>query len=114
LPSTTKAKSYEPSSARSLASISRESSHLICRRSKATPSVSRKGKFMALRPHSSQAARQGSCSSSTCGRAIRDAGGFPLGEGFLTPETIAEVATELVAMSEALEELETEEAGAGA
>jgi uncharacterized membrane protein len=46
-------------------------------------------------------------------RAIRDAGGFPLGEGFLTPEALAEVATELVAMSEALEELETEEAGAG-
>jgi uncharacterized membrane protein len=45
--------------------------------------------------------------------AIRDAGGFPLGEGFLTPETIAEVAAELVAMSEAVEELETEEAGAG-
>jgi uncharacterized membrane protein len=47
-------------------------------------------------------------------RAIRDAGGFPLGEGFLTPETLADVATELLAMSEALEELETEEAGAGA
>jgi uncharacterized membrane protein len=47
-------------------------------------------------------------------RAIRDAGGFPLGEGFLTPETLADVASELVAMSEALEELETEEAGAGA
>jgi hypothetical protein len=47
-------------------------------------------------------------------RAIRDAGGFPLGEGFLTPETLAEVAAELVAMSETLEELETEEAGAGA
>jgi uncharacterized membrane protein len=46
-------------------------------------------------------------------RAIRDAGGFPLGEGFLTPETLAAVATELVAMSEVLEELETEEAGAG-
>jgi uncharacterized membrane protein len=46
--------------------------------------------------------------------AIRDAGGFPLGEGFLTPEALADVATELVAMSEALEELETEEAGAGA
>ena len=46
-------------------------------------------------------------------RAIRDAGGFPLGEGFLTPETLADVATELLAMSEALEELETEEAGAG-
>ena len=47
-------------------------------------------------------------------RAIRDAGGFPLGEGFLTPETLAEVATELIAMSEVLEELEAEEAGAGA
>ena len=46
--------------------------------------------------------------------AIRDAGGFPLGEGFLTPEALAEVATELLAMSEALEELETEEASAGA
>jgi uncharacterized membrane protein len=46
--------------------------------------------------------------------AIRDAGGFPLGEGFLTPETLAAVATELIAMSEALEELEAEEAGAGA
>jgi uncharacterized membrane protein len=45
--------------------------------------------------------------------AIRDAGGFPLGEGFLTPEAIADVATELVAMSVALEELEAEEAGAG-
>jgi uncharacterized membrane protein len=46
--------------------------------------------------------------------AIRDAGGFPLGEGFLTPEALAPIAAELVAMSEALEELETEEAGAGA
>src|SRR5215212_5368789 len=45
-------------------------------------------------------------------RAIRDAGGFPLGEGFLTPEAIAAVAAELVAISEALEELEAEE-GAG-
>jgi len=45
-------------------------------------------------------------------RAIRDAGGFPLGEGFLTPEALAAVAAELVAMSEAVEELETEEAGA--
>ena len=47
-------------------------------------------------------------------RAIRDAGGFPLGEGFLTPEALSAVAAELVAMSEALEELEKEEAGAGA
>ena len=46
-------------------------------------------------------------------RAIRDAGGFPLGEGFLTPEALAEVAIELVAMSEAIEELEAEEAGVG-
>src|SRR5215212_7154060 len=44
--------------------------------------------------------------------AIRDAGGFPLGEGFLTPEALAEVATELVAMSGAIEELEAEEAEA--
>ena len=47
-------------------------------------------------------------------RAIRDAGGFPLGEGFLTPETIAEVAADLIGMSEALEELESEGTGAGA
>jgi hypothetical protein len=47
-------------------------------------------------------------------RAIRDAGGFPLGEGFLTPETLAAVATEIVAMAEVIEELETEEAGTGA
>ena len=47
-------------------------------------------------------------------RAIRETGGFPIGEGFLTPETIAAVAAELVAMAEALEELEAEEAGAGA
>jgi uncharacterized membrane protein len=46
--------------------------------------------------------------------AIRDAGGFPLGEGFLTPETLTPVAPELLAMSETLEELESEEAGAGA
>jgi uncharacterized membrane protein len=45
--------------------------------------------------------------------AIRDAGGFPLGEGFLTPEALAEVAFELVAMSEAIEELEAEETSAG-
>ena len=47
-------------------------------------------------------------------RAIRDAGGFPLGEGFLTPEALAEVASELVAMAEILDELETEETGARA
>ena len=45
-------------------------------------------------------------------RAIRDAGGFPLGEGFLTPEAIAAVAVALVAMSEAHDALEVEEAGA--
>ena len=44
--------------------------------------------------------------------AIRDAGGFPVGEGFLTPEALVEVGTEIVAMSEALEELEAEGAGA--
>ena len=44
-------------------------------------------------------------------RAVRDAGGFPLGEGFLTPEAIAGVAIELVAVSATLDELESEEAG---
>lgn len=42
--------------------------------------------------------------------AVRDAGGVPLGEGFLTPETVAFVAAELVAMSEELAELERGEA----
>ena len=42
--------------------------------------------------------------------AVRDAGGVPLGEGFLTPEAVAFVGAELVAMSEELEELEREEA----
>jgi uncharacterized membrane protein len=46
-------------------------------------------------------------------RAIRGAGGFPLGEGFLTPEAIAAVGGELLAISEAIEELESEEAGVG-
>jgi len=45
--------------------------------------------------------------------AIRDAGGSALGEGFLTPEALAEVAVELVAISEAIEELEAEETSAG-
>jgi uncharacterized membrane protein len=43
-------------------------------------------------------------------RAIRDAGGVPVGEGFLTPEALALVGAELVAMSEALEELESDQA----
>jgi len=38
--------------------------------------------------------------------AVRDAGGVPLGEGFLTPEVVAFVGAELVAMSEELEEME--------
>jgi hypothetical protein len=41
--------------------------------------------------------------------AVRDAGGVPLGEGFLTPEAVASVAAELVAMSDEIEELEGEE-----
>jgi uncharacterized membrane protein len=45
--------------------------------------------------------------------AIRDAGGFPLGEGFLTPETLAHIAPELVAMAAFIDEIETEETGAG-
>ncbi|HEY7256859.1 MAG TPA: hypothetical protein VH476_09265 [Solirubrobacterales bacterium] len=42
--------------------------------------------------------------------AVRDAGGVPLGEGFLTPEVIAMVGAELVAMSEEIEAIEREEA----
>lgn len=38
--------------------------------------------------------------------AVRDAGGVPLGEGFLTPEAVSFVAAELLAMSEELEEIE--------
>lgn len=40
-------------------------------------------------------------------RAIRDAGGVPLGEGFLTPELIEAVAPELVAMATELDALQT-------
>jgi uncharacterized membrane protein len=43
-------------------------------------------------------------------RAIRDAGGVPIGEGFLTPEAVGAVAEELVAMSAAVEEAEAESA----
>ena len=43
-------------------------------------------------------------------RAIRDAGGVPIAEGFLTPETVAAVEPELAAMAEALEDLKTEAA----
>ena len=39
-------------------------------------------------------------------RAIRDAGGVPLGEGFLTPELIAAVAPELAAMAAELDALQ--------
>jgi hypothetical protein len=39
-------------------------------------------------------------------KAVRDAGGRLLGEGFLTPETIAAVEPELAAMSKAIEEME--------
>ena len=44
-------------------------------------------------------------------RAIRQTGGVPIGEGFLTPEAIAEVAAELLALSEIIEELEAEQVG---
>jgi uncharacterized membrane protein len=36
-------------------------------------------------------------------RAIRDAGGVPVAEGFLTPEALASIADDLVAMSSAIE-----------
>lgn len=42
-------------------------------------------------------------------RAVRDAGGVPIGEGFLTPEAVRGVEPELVAMAEASEELEREQ-----
>jgi uncharacterized membrane protein len=45
-------------------------------------------------------------------RAVRDAGGRLLGEGFLTPETIAAVEPELAAISQAIEEIEKETANA--
>lgn len=44
-------------------------------------------------------------------RAVEDAGGTPLGEGFLTPQAIAEVAPELAGMAEALDEVEAEKEG---
>ena len=47
-------------------------------------------------------------------RAIRQTGGVPLGEGFLTPEAVALVAAELLAVSEILDEIEAEEATTGA
>ena len=46
--------------------------------------------------------------------AVRDAGGVPLGEGFLTPEAIGAVAAELEAMAEALDEVEVEDERAAA
>ena len=64
-------------------------------------------------------ARPASFSSSTCGRATLSGRSArradrPLGEDFLTPELVATVAAELVAMAETLEELEAEEAATGA
>jgi uncharacterized membrane protein len=45
-------------------------------------------------------------------RAVRDAGGRMLGQGFLTPEAIKAVEPELAAISEAIEEMEKEAANA--
>ena len=42
--------------------------------------------------------------------AVREAGGVPLGEGFLTPEVVAEIALEAAAMAAALDEVEAEHA----
>jgi len=47
-------------------------------------------------------------------QAIRQTGGFPLGEGFLTPEAVALIAAELAALSEIFDELEAEESATGA
>jgi uncharacterized membrane protein len=41
-------------------------------------------------------------------RALRDAGGVPVGEGFLTPETVRAVEPELAAMADAMHEMESE------
>ena len=37
-------------------------------------------------------------------RAVRGAGGIPLGEGFLTPELVASVEPELAVVTQALDE----------
>ena len=42
--------------------------------------------------------------------AIREAGGVPLGDEMLTPETVAAVEPQLAAMSQAVRASETEEA----
>ena len=47
-------------------------------------------------------------------RAIRQTGGSPIAEGFLTPEAVAEVAAELMALSEIIDGLEAEEVETGA
>jgi uncharacterized membrane protein len=48
-------------------------------------------------------------------RAVRDAGGLPIAEGFLTPETVRAVEPELAAMADAIASIESEEpAAAGA
>ena len=43
-------------------------------------------------------------------RAIRDTGGVPIGEGFLTPEAVRAVEPELAAMADAMQEIENEQA----
>jgi hypothetical protein len=45
-------------------------------------------------------------------KAVRDAGGSLLGEGFLTPETIKSVEPKLAAVSEAIETMENQAADA--
>jgi hypothetical protein len=42
-------------------------------------------------------------------RAIREAGGTPVAEGFLTPETVRAVEPELAAMADALRQIESEQ-----
>jgi uncharacterized membrane protein len=43
-------------------------------------------------------------------RVIREAGGVPVGEGFLTPETVRAVEPELAAMADAVQQVKAEEA----
>lgn len=47
-------------------------------------------------------------------RAIRDAGGIPVAEGFLTPEAVRAVEPELAAMADAMQEVEREQSPVGA
>lgn len=42
-------------------------------------------------------------------QAVRDAGGYPVAEGFLTPEAITKVAAEIKAMTQIMDEMQDED-----